>query len=403
MATTSIGSGIESLEIDIAPDPIPMPVGEEPAISPVQMPTIDLESIKAQVRAEIRHEMDAAVADVERRLAQARQIERAVESGVPREIFHAEDLNIRKHLVDGYTMTANSPTAGYIAWASLHVVLMGVDYTIANGNTNLKYAWFIKPGSGTGPVTLGTGNTLPVLGPNDAVIFVNNGGVPISALESSISYAVGPGVIGDAQLAYEVKSVLDTLSASDIAQQSALDGAITTYYQNDPPWPNGSPSPEGGNINMGDVWYDANDNGAYRWTGATPGGGLTANTWFKIADTDNSALASQLNTKTTTWLRNDASPPPAPTGGHTIGDLWMVLDKNNLLRRWNGTIWQDLQLGDLALAGISGNKVGTGINASNITTGILGGNLVGSGINAGNITGGTLGPGRLNTAFHMLY
>lgn len=439
MTVTSFGEGIQPVEMPTVESdvtPVPMPVVESPSEAPpVDMPNFnlpegfDVMGLVEAVKAGLRHEMDAAVADAERRLAQARELERSALYGEARKV-HTEDLNINKHLIDGYTLTANSPSNGSIAWASLHVVLMGVDYTIADGNTANKYAWFIKPASGT-TATLQTGNTLPVLGPNDALIFVNNSGVPVSALETSISYAVGPGVIGNAQLATDVAQTLSTLQANDIAQQSALDGAISTYYQNDAPWPAGSPSPDGGNNNMGDVWYDSNDGGAFRWTGATPGGGVPANTWQRIADTDTSAIAAQVNTKTTTYLAATTSPPVAPSGGFTVGDLWMKTNQNNLLARWNGTTWADLQLGDAAISGIGGGKVGSGISASNVTTGTLAGTLVGTGINGSNVTTGTVGgarigsgvapsvltgagtapvnaipqlsPAKLNTAFHMLY
>ena len=330
-------------------------------------------------------------------------------------------------MLDGYTLTANSPTAGKIAWSSLHVVFLGVDYTITDGNTLDKYVWFVKPASGT-TATLTTGAALPALGPNDSLIFVNNGGTPISALETAVSYAVGAGVIGAAQLDTATSQLLSTLQANDIALQSAVDGAISTYYQNDAPWPNGSPSPGGGNVNQGDVWYDSNDNGAYRWTGTS---GSPANTWSKIADTDNSALAGLINTKVTTYIANTSPGPTAPAGGFTIGDLWMVTDAQNLLKRWSGSAWVSLQLGDGAISGVGGGKVGSGISASNVTTGTLGGARVGAGVNAANVDNGTMAgarvgtgvspsvltgsgtapvaaipqltPAKLNTAFHMLY
>lgn len=441
MTQTAIGSGIQPVEmptVESDATPAPMPLVESPSeFPPVDMPSgfenfvmpegFNLMDIVDAVKAGLRHEMDAAVADVERRLAQAREIERANATGIPREMIHTEDLNIGRALIDGYTVTANSPSNGYISWSSLHVVLLGVDYTIADANTNKKYAWFIKPASGTA-VTLQTGDTLPVLSPNDALIWVNNNGVPVSALETSISYAVGPGVIGNAQLDSSTQQLLSTLQSNDIAQQSALDGAITTYYQQNAPWPAGAPSTDGGDNNMGDVWYDSNDGGAFRWTGSS---GSPANTWQRIADTDTSALAGKVDTKTTTYLTTTASPPVAPSGGFTTGDLWMKTDKNNLLARWSGSAWVDLTLGDQAISGISGAKVGSGISASNVTTGTLAGTLVGTGINAGNVSTGTLAgarvgtgvnpsvltgsgtapvgaipqltPAKLNTAFHMLY
>jgi hypothetical protein len=442
MTTTVFGEGIKPVEMPTVESdvtPVPMPVVESPSdIPPAPMPTvfheggaINLEEIKNLLRAELRAEMDAAVADTERRLAQARQLEQSAAAMLNGEAFerqiHTEDLNVGFAMIDGYTLTANSPAAGSIAWASLHVVLLGVDYTITDGNTNLKYAWFVKPASGT-TATLSTSNTLPTLGPGDALIFINNAGTPISVLESSVVYAVGPGAIGNAQLDQSTQTLLTNLQNSDISLQAQLDGTINSYYQATAPWPDGSPSPSGGNVNQGDIWYDSDNGWTYRWTGTT---GSPANTWFRIADTDIALVQSKVNTKVTTYLAASTAAPVAPSGGFTTGDMWMVTDQGNLLRRWSGSAWVDVQMGDGAISGVSGAKIGSGISATNVTTGTLTGSLVGTGINATNVTTGTLAgarvgtgvspttltgtgtapvaaiptltPAKLNTAFHMLY
>ena len=375
---------------------------ESADINPFVAPEgFDIMGLVESIKEGMRHEMAAAVADVERRLAQAREIEQAIAIGTPRRSVHTEDLNVGFAMIDGYTLTANSPGAGSIAWSSLHVVLLGVDYTITDGNTALKYAWFVKPGSGTS-ATLQVSNTMPTLGPQDALIFINNSGTPISVLESSVVYAVGPGVIGNAQLDTATQQTLANLQASDIALQARVDGVITSYYQNAAPWPAGAPSAPasgggGGDVNMGDIWYDADDGGAFRWTGAS---GTPANTWQRIADTDTSAIAAKVNTKVSTYLAVAATPPTAPAGGFTIGDFWMVTDQGNLLRRWNGTVWSDVQLGDGAISGVSGAKIGTGISASNVTTGTLTGTLVGTGVSATNVTTGTLSGGLVGTGIN---
>lgn len=440
MTATVFGEGIEPVEMptfETDATPVPMPTVESPSeFPPVDMPEgFSLSDIVNTVKAELRHEMDAHVADAERRLAQAREIERAIATGVPRETVHAEDLNLGFAVIDGYTLTANSPSNGSIAWSNLHVVLEGIDYTINPGNTALKYVWFVKPATyvvGTDTVTLQTSNTLPTLGPKDALIFINNvvGGMstPISVLESSVVYAVGAGAVGNAQLDTATQTLLSNLQANDVAQQARIDGVITSYYQDTAPWPAGAPSPSGGDVNMGDIWYDSNDGGAFRWTGAS---GTPANTWQRIADTDTSSIAAKVNTKVSTYLSVLATPPVAPTGGFTVGDMWMVTDQGNLMKRWNGTAWADLQIGDAAISGIGGAKVGTGINASNVTTGTLAGTRVGTGVDAAMVSTGTLAgarvgtgvaptvltgagtapvaaiptltPAKLNTAFHMLY
>lgn len=389
MSVTALGSGIESEkkpDLHLARDDVHYEF------------STDFEAAVARAKTELRDELDAAVADTERRLAQAREIERSIASGERRSV-HTEDLNVGFAMVDGYTLTANSPGAGSIAWSSLHVVLLGVDYTIANGNTNLKYTWFVKPGSGT-TATLQSSNTLPTLGAGDALIFINNGGVPVSVLESSIVYAVGPGAIGNAQLDATTQNLLTTLQANDVAQQAALDGSISSYYQANPPWPSGSPSPSGGNVNQGDIWYDSDNGWTYRWTGS---GGSPANTWFRIADTDIALVQAQVNTKVTTYLVNNSPGPTAPSGGFTTGDLWMVIDQGNKLRRWSGSAWVDVLIGSAAIASVTGAQV----------TGTIAGTQIGTGINGANVSPGTIlnaqlgtnavTPANINSAFHMLY
>lgn len=437
MTNTVFGSGVEpvpmpTVESDVTP--VPMSMVESPSeFPPVAMPDgMNVMDLVDSIKAGLRHEMDAAVADIERRLAQAREIERANATGIPRQTIHAEDLNLGFAMIDGYTLTANSPALGSIAWSSLHVVLLGVDYTITDANTNLKYAWFVKPGSGT-TATLQTSNTMPTLGANDALIFINNAGTPISVLESSVVYAVGAGVIGNAQLDTATQTLLTNLQASDVAMQSRIDGAITSYYQSAMPWPEDAPSAPpggggGGDVNMGDIWYDSDNGWTYRWTGAT---GTPVNKWNRIADTDIALIQAKVNTKVTTYLSVLASPPAAPSGGFTTGDMWMVTDQGNLMKRWSGSAWVDLQIGDAAISGVGGAKIGTGISASNVTTGTLAGTRVGTGVDASMVTTGTLGgarvgagvapsvltgagtapvaaipqltPAKLNTAFHMLY
>jgi hypothetical protein len=223
-------------------------------------------------------------------------------------------------------------------------------------------------------------------------VFINNGGTPISVLESSVVYAVGPGVIGAAQLDSATSTLLSNLQATDVAQQAAIDGTISSFYQANPPWPDGSPSPSGGNINQGDIWYDSDNGWTYRWTGS---GGSPANTWFRIADTDIALVQSKLNTRTTTYLAVLASPPAAPSGGFTTGDFWMVTDQGNLIKRWSGSAWVDLQMGDAAISAVGGAKIGTGINAANVSTGTMSGTRVGAGINAANVDNGTLAAARV--------
>lgn len=342
------------------------------ALVPEGVPAAPPEVIAGDPVSELREEFRLAVADIEWRLAQVyEQKLRTLNGGQPVDMVTVEDMNDTVHRLTGYTLTQNTPVGGG-TWASLHIVLKGIDFTIANGTLTSaqKYAWFIRSSAvvtgATGTATLVVGNSLPVLGPEDALIFVNQGGVVTSALEASIPPAVGLGAVTQQMLASDVTGLLTQLQADLLLAQDSADGAVTTYFQNAAPWPAGAPAPSGSaNNEVGDVWYDSDDGGAFRWSGTA--GTPTANTWVKIADTDTSAIAAKLNTKVTTYVATNAVPPVAPAGGFTTGDMWMVTDQGNRFKRWTGAAWADITLGDAALAtGISAAKISGELATANI-------------------------------------
>ena len=86
----------------------------------------------------------------------------------------SQQLVIFHHLLDGFTVTDNSPQVGYIAWSNLHIVYKGIDYTITDGNTNLKFAWWDYSVSTT---TLQCQDTLPDTTDDDLIIFLNKNGI----------------------------------------------------------------------------------------------------------------------------------------------------------------------------------------------------------------------------------
>lgn len=382
----------------------------------------------AGLRAEMREEMRAAVADIEFRLRQQYEIAHRANGGSMDQVY-VEDINDSKHRITGYTLTANSPANGSIAWASLHIVFLGVDWTIADANTALKYAYFVKPGTGN-TATLQTSNTQPTLGPNDALIFVNNvvGGLstPISVLETSIPPAVGLNTVGTGQIidgsissaktdfyTTLTTSITNAQNAATLAQATA-DGAIVTYFQSANPWAAGtSHTPD----RIGDIWYDSDDGQAWRWSG-------NGGTWVMIEDSNIGAALTAANnaqgtanTKITTFYAAIAAIPTSLS----IGDLWVVSDNQNAVRRATtvgaNTLanWPVQQFGDGAISGVGGSKVGTGIDGTNITAGTVASARVGAGVNGavlttatGAVVGTQIGTGavtplKMNTAFHMLY
>lgn len=142
-------------------------------------PTLE-QRIAAAVEAALADRFAHVLADIDWRISQARQM---AESPNPagRQVY-AEDLNLPHAVLTGYTVTNNSPAAGSIAWADLHVVYAGVDNTITNGNTNKRYAWWSPT---TTPTQLITGDTKPVLAQGEVLIFINNGGTAIVALSDT--------------------------------------------------------------------------------------------------------------------------------------------------------------------------------------------------------------------------
>lgn len=165
--------------------------------------SVDMGDLAQVIKNILHDELGHMIGDIERRYAMALEAE-----GPGRRAVGASDLNLLTHLVEGYTVTSNSPSAGLFAWTNLHIVYGGVDYTIADGaisNTNNKYVWFVKPASYTPgtPVTLSQGTSQPTLVNGDTMVFVmNTAGVPTSTLERTGSSAVAdPGSINDAAIA----------------------------------------------------------------------------------------------------------------------------------------------------------------------------------------------------------
>lgn len=120
------------------------------------------------------------LSDIERRVAQAYDIERR--GGQPRGTVYTEDLNTSRHMIEGYTLTNNTP-ANHITWASVTIVYNGTSYAMAGGSTATteKYVWFDAAVSTT---VLQKGTNKPALTGNACLVFINNSGIGVSVLES---------------------------------------------------------------------------------------------------------------------------------------------------------------------------------------------------------------------------
>jgi hypothetical protein len=147
--------------------------------------------------------------------------------GVTGKVF-AEDLKLLdRHFITGYTVTANSPAAGSIAWTDLHIVYNGQNYDITNGNTAMKYAYWSPT---TTPTVLLTNNTKPNLATGEVLLFMNNGGTPVVMLSdtnASLPKALADGTVDSgAILANAVTNAAIATGAVNSASLAA--NAVTT-------------------------------------------------------------------------------------------------------------------------------------------------------------------------------
>ena len=139
----------------------------------------------------------------------------------------SQQLVIFHHLLDGFTVTDNSPQVGYIAWSNLHIVYKGIDYTITDGNTNLKFAWWDYSVSTT---TLQCQDTLPDTTDDDLIIFLNKNGIHATVPTTTCidgSLIVTESILADALSANCVTSE-KIYAGAVIAEKIATDAVVAT-------------------------------------------------------------------------------------------------------------------------------------------------------------------------------
>jgi hypothetical protein len=98
-------------------------------------------------------------------------------------------LNVVTILVDGATWTNNSPSAGRVAWSGAKVYYDGAEYSITNGDTNLKYIWWSSTTSNT---TFQSSNTRPTLTDVEFLIATNDVGIHDLAWNAASNAGVFP-------------------------------------------------------------------------------------------------------------------------------------------------------------------------------------------------------------------
>lgn len=133
-----------------------------------------MSELRAEIKSVLEEELGALLRDVSWRLRHMTDLADKVS---------AEQLNLNTHMLTGYVVASDSPSAGSIEWDDLHVVYQGTQYGPYAGNTAMKYVWFDADHA---TQKIQTTNTKPTLTADDAILFVNNGGTVVEVLKSQL-------------------------------------------------------------------------------------------------------------------------------------------------------------------------------------------------------------------------
>lgn len=176
------------------------------------------------VRNIILEEHAPILADISFRLGQLHETA-GRQLGLGTGTVYAEDMNTSQHMITGFTVTNNAPTAGSISWADLHIVYNGVDHAITNGSTALKYIYFTLA---TTPTVLKFSADKPTLAEGDILLFVNEGGVArnmLSQTNQTMPRLVATNAI-DTDAIAPLAVTGESLAANAVGVGKIADGAI---------------------------------------------------------------------------------------------------------------------------------------------------------------------------------
>lgn len=133
------------------------------------------------------------------------------------------------------TLYTDTPTTGSIAWDAFTIEYLGVDYSIAAGNTTDTYVWWLYNGGAGGP--LSTDTVFPSsLTADDLVLFLNKNGVPVNVQMASTvdgSLIVPESILTQSLAAGAVTT--DKLDANALSAGFALFGTIDVGPSGQPP------------------------------------------------------------------------------------------------------------------------------------------------------------------------
>ncbi len=136
-----------------------------------------------------------------------------------------------------YQVLDNTPSLGYIAWSGVHIVYKGVDYAVADGNTNKKYVWWDY----TYPTLFQTGDMLPALTDDDVLVFFNKNGTHLTVPKATVvdgGLIVSESILADALAANSVTGVkilagsisADKIAAGAVGAEKIAAGSIASEH-----------------------------------------------------------------------------------------------------------------------------------------------------------------------------
>lgn len=96
-------------------------------------------------------------------------------------LINVSRLNILGIIMQGFTWTDNSPSAGYVAWSTGSLVYAGTTNTITAGNSNKKYIYW----QSSSPTVFSGSDTFPSLTDSDFLIATNVSGTHDLAFNNS--------------------------------------------------------------------------------------------------------------------------------------------------------------------------------------------------------------------------
>ena len=137
----------------------------------------------------------------------------------------AEQLNLSRHVLTGYTLANDTPSAGSIQWSDVNVVYQGTSYGPYSGDTTDKYVYWDSGATGT----LATSNTKPTIATDDALLFINDSGTAREALnhkgQPHGAFLIGQTVDSDEITDSAISNSKIAASAVDDTKISDVDGS----------------------------------------------------------------------------------------------------------------------------------------------------------------------------------